>query len=673
MGTDPPVGTLDPEALQRFLDELAAAGFAPVDETRRRWRGPCPDTLNPEFTTATAMDVVLRDGWPYWPPAVKVEGIDSWHADHDNVCLWQEGDATLQWMTLQGIYDRIEEWAVGARDGFGSAGAALDGFVYFDEPAVATAAVDLQQLLGMAPTDGAVGAFSAVPVTPELFLLVPGWADKAHLTGKWFYRQSLAAPPATLEELRHLLTSRQRRFLDIHLKRLEDSRPDAWTLIGLVWSTEYGTDILPLRLDRDPSGRVAARPLRPTPLSQADRLRRAGPDADVLVDRRVAVFGVGALGSHVVRLLAASGVGYVRAIDGQTLMPVDLVRHAADPSGIGLSKAVAMSASLRHFDWCTVDPIGENPWHPDRIAELVRGVDLVIDATGLTPFATLLSRVAERADVPMVTVALYRAGSVGRVRRQARDDTPIVARGHDWRYPTIPPAPDGEAETIGLEVGCAAPINNAPPATVVATAARAVAVVIDALTGRRDYDDEVIDVHHPLHESPFRQVGFVELADAPRRVYLTDVAAETIRGAAAAAFPDEIGGVLVGVHLPDGPWITDAIVIEPDEPTPARYELAAGATRPAVNDARRTDGRVGYVGEWHSHPNGSAPSLTDRTTMAQIRRPETTGPNPVLIVARRTGDRYELDTRVAVARRLVPTPTASTGPLPASVEEARSA
>ena len=52
-----------------------------------------------------------------------------------------------------------------------------------------------------------------------------------------------------------------------------------------------------------------------------------------------------------------------------------------------------------------------------------------------------------------------------------------------------------------------APVNNAPPASVIACASRIAQVAIDTLTGRFEYDDEVIDVYRPLVEPPFDRIG----------------------------------------------------------------------------------------------------------------------------------------------------------------------
>jgi hypothetical protein len=145
-----PVDTLDPEALEAFLADLFAHGFIADDETRRAWTGPIPSALGP-FTAAAEMQIVLRDGWPYQPPLLHVDGIRSWHADHDRLCIWQEGDDSRRWTTLAGIHERIDEWVDDESRGFASQGQALDPHLYFDPLGGGTLGLDVDELIG-APT-----------------------------------------------------------------------------------------------------------------------------------------------------------------------------------------------------------------------------------------------------------------------------------------------------------------------------------------------------------------------------------------------------------------------------------------------------------------------------------------------------------------------------------------
>lgn len=125
---------------------------------------------------------------------------------------------------------------------------------------------------------------------------------------------------------------------------------------------------------------------------------------------------------------------------------------------------------------------------------------------------------------------------------------------------------------------------------------------------------------------------------------LSESAQASMIAAAARAHPKETGGILIGVHTNDGhPWVTRSIEIATDDRGHHHYKIPSGATQPIVHAARRTDPRLGYLGDWHSHPADIGPSTTDLTTLAvySIKHPRT--PNPTLIVVRNTTDGRALD------------------------------
>lgn len=153
------------------------------------------------------------------------------------------------------------------------------------------------------------------------------------------------------------------------------------------------------------------------------------------------------------------------------------------------------------------------------------------------------------------------------------------------------------------------------------------------------------------------------------RSWLSEQAAATIRDAATRAHPNETGGVLVGVLSDGRPWITQAIELASRDPRPRFYEPPAGARRAAVRRAARRDRRLGYLGEWHSHPLDAPPSSTDITTIKHLAE---TGdcPRPLLLVARRTGHGYALDTRQWTGLSLRQLRAIAAGALPPAGAEA---
>lgn len=151
------------------------------------------------------------------------------------------------------------------------------------------------------------------------------------------------------------------------------------------------------------------------------------------------------------------------------------------------------------------------------------------------------------------------------------------------------------------------------------------------------------------------------------RVWISDQAGAALIEAAAAAHPTETGGVLVGVLVAQGrgagrPWVTHAVEVLSTKRGPAHYELPARGRERVVKRLRKRDYRLGYLGDWHSHPANIGPSPTDADTMASISR---TGDcaQPLLFVLRRIDTSYEIEARQWTGAALRQLQTRASGPL----------
>jgi hypothetical protein len=184
-----------------------------------------------------------------------------------------------------------------------------------------------------------------------------------------------------------------------------------------------------------------------------------------------------------------------------------VVRHVAGSWAIGDAKVDATQFLIwARAPWTRVTTRENTYWDPDVLRAGIDGLDLVVDATGLSRFAAQLSVLCEEIEMPLVSIALYRGGAVARVRRQGGvGEMPFLDRVDAVRYPVIPPGD----EVVHYEPGCSSAVNNASPVAVASAAALAAEVCIDALTGRYLYADEVVDVYRPLDEAPFDRIGRV--------------------------------------------------------------------------------------------------------------------------------------------------------------------
>ena len=237
---------------------------------------------------------------------------------------------------------------------------------------------------------------------------------------------------------------------------------------------------------------------------------RAGPDAEVLKGRSAVLFGAGALGGHVALTLAESGIDTLRIVDRELLSPGNVVRHVAGHDQVGGPKVNAVEAAIRnHAPWTKVESItpATDPYGSQEIAQLIEDFDVVIDATGNDAFVHPVARVAEGLGKRLVSGALFRGGFIGRVQRKALEtDSSVFDRPESSDYPVVPPG-DSKVDFAEPDLGCSAPVNNAPPSSVLSCASLITQSVIDALTERFELEDEAIDVYRPLPGTPFDRVG----------------------------------------------------------------------------------------------------------------------------------------------------------------------
>lgn len=510
--SEPIVETYDVASLEAFTADLAAAGFEPVRGTgRRRWRSPIHSAFS-TLTNATAMDLVLLDGWPYEPPALLVKGLDTNHYTLDGlVCMWRDGDASLDWITVEGLFARIEKWCADAEQGWDTDDLGRDALLNFKPRDRMVAVFNLPAL---ATARGSWGDFSGrLHVDPFRVDLMPGRAlERSQLVGLWFRVGPLSVPPRQLSELRRCLPRSQWKGLERQLAARRRSEPlvpsGGADLVLLCWERGAQLDVLVIAC-RGTGETVEGVALQAAPNDEENLILRAGPDAQSLRTRRVTLFGAGALGGHVGVTLGASGVGFMRMVDADVLTPGNVVRHVAGHDAVGAAKVHAVEALVRaHAPWCEVAPVEESPLRPGQIDALITDVDIVVDATGNAATTHAVAARARAAGRPFVSGALYRGGRIARVWRYARtDDTPPDKRDSP-RYPLIPP--DAGEDVARAAVGCSAPVNNAPPSAVLAGASLLAQGVIDVLTGRFELPDEVIDIYRALPgEPPFDMVGRV--------------------------------------------------------------------------------------------------------------------------------------------------------------------
>lgn len=141
-----------------------------------------------------------------------------------------------------------------------------------------------------------------------------------------------------------------------------------------------------------------------------------GPDAQQrLAESHVVVLGAGGLGSAVLPLLAAAGVGILTVVDDDTVAESNLHRqtlHTRDD--IGLGKAESAAEALRRLaPDADIRPLTQR-FEPGKTFDLLLEADLLVDATDNPATRYLANDAAAIRGIPLVWgSALAYAGQVG--------------------------------------------------------------------------------------------------------------------------------------------------------------------------------------------------------------------------------------------------------------------
>lgn len=124
-----------------------------------------------------------------------------------------------------------------------------------------------------------------------------------------------------------------------------------------------------------------------------------------LLHARVAVLGVGALGTALASNIVRAGVGYVRLVDRDFIEEHNLQRQVLfdeDDIAANLPKAVAAAEKLRRVNrHVTIDPVVADIV-PDNIERLIADCDVVLDGSDNFELRMLLNDACVKHNVPWI-------------------------------------------------------------------------------------------------------------------------------------------------------------------------------------------------------------------------------------------------------------------------------
>jgi molybdopterin-synthase adenylyltransferase len=134
-----------------------------------------------------------------------------------------------------------------------------------------------------------------------------------------------------------------------------------------------------------------------------------------LAESRVAVIGLGGIGSPALQYLAASGIGRLALVDDDVVDVSNLQRQTIfTQRDVGYGKAVSARRWLANFDDALQVDVSDARITPENAASLIAGADLVLDGTDNFATRLAVSDACVTAGIPLLSAAVGRfQGQVG--------------------------------------------------------------------------------------------------------------------------------------------------------------------------------------------------------------------------------------------------------------------
>lgn len=363
-------------------------------------------------------------------------------------------------------------------------------------------------------------------------------------------------------------------------------------------------------------------------------------------EKRVAIWGCGAVGSHVAESVVRAGAKTVELVDNKTVAPGVLVRQSFEDADIGELKAKALSDRLKRIEPDLETVVSTADLIP-RItgSDPIPKVDLVIDCTASLTVRTALEHVLRDVDsrpviasiaidsqaataIATLSMPSHSGGTLDLLRRLKLEAcrNPQLSKSLEAFWPRAT-----SDEPFQPEPGCSEPTfigSNADLAGLSArmlnSIARAITTPNDCHTGVGWLCEESGPVHvftwPPDHTLNDKGRGYsVRVCSHAAR----EMCAWARRSVRTAGPKIETGGLVFG-ELNEAAgvlWVTDVEGPPPDSHADENHFTCGteGMEEAAKERRSRFRGSVDCVGSWHTHPTSTPhPSAVDLGAVVQL-------------------------------------------------------
>jgi len=349
-----------------------------------------------------------------------------------------------------------------------------------------------------------------------------------------------------------------------------------------------------------------------------------------MIDCNIVMIGAGALGSHLLYNSLRTGFGQWTVIDNDDFFPHNIGRHVLNKEHIGHNKAISISEfanTILQSDRKVVEGIPANILRPgmyeNKVNDALKKAHVILDASTSVAVERYLA-FYPNSDARRVSAFFNPRGTdlvmlIEDKKRQATLDFLEIQYYRNLIYmPELEEHMKVEPDKIRYSASCRDISNRIPQENIGMLSSICSSFLRRALNKEEGainiwhIDQDSFEVKHFSFDIFSNKVIHTGLGWS---IIIDEYLEKKLKANRTGKLPVETGGVLIGSYDMSRKivYIVDTIPSPPDsDERPESYIRGCNELEEKVNKIKElTQGKLDYVGEWHSHPEGCSGNPSD--------------------------------------------------------------